>query len=561
MTSTLSLTYLAVSLARLTLCTLTSLSRSGLARSPRSRARHARLALTLNPHSHSTLTPRARSSRSHSRSTLTPRARSFGSRSLDRLACTRSSVIAIVWLSLALARPHLHRLLRLLGSKISILKMEKLIKHKKLRKVQKMLKNGKDTSWGRDPQAKLRSCLIKLLIESACVQPPVSQLSDCQPEIRPAFSHRVKTILKEPGKRGGAKKCEFIECDPLVQKGLHSTHLVVAILKWPEDLAMFFLGKKPSYQLAATELGKELVEKNLVYGGGNVGLMGLVSQAVYDGGRHVLGPSSSNSESDNSTLKLPSIPDTLYICIGLNKGKPGLLAHYMKWTRRGFHGDRGMVYIQTMLDHIALQNGDESTEGSSFEAMAAGMRTHGCRKHVEAHVVPMLETSANTPVPVPQEVARTYGIQELAPVPLETARLPGSLTLSLFGWSLIEYVVGARLRKAALLRAFGADRGALIDRIESWALTHHDEFGGLMRVARVTMKKKIVGGVWLKGTCDPNAFYASKLSIPCWGFQANLGIECHRNKPPEEEDDDVVGEQGLGVILLQPTSEAEPLGT
>ncbi|KAK9125450.1 hypothetical protein Scep_014296 [Stephania cephalantha] len=100
--------------------------------------------------------------------------------------------------------------------------VEKLIKHKKLRKVQKMLKNGKDTSWGRDPQAKLGSCLIKLLIESAYVQPPVSQLSDCQPEIRPAFSHRVKTILKEPGKRGGAKKCRFIECDPLVQKGLHS---------------------------------------------------------------------------------------------------------------------------------------------------------------------------------------------------------------------------------------------------------------------------------------------------------------------------------------------------
>lgn len=28
---------------------------------------------------------------------------------------------------------------------------------------------------------------------------------------------------------------------------------------------------------------------NLVYGGGSVGLMGLVSQAVHDGGRHVIG--------------------------------------------------------------------------------------------------------------------------------------------------------------------------------------------------------------------------------------------------------------------------------
>lgn len=33
------------------------------------------------------------------------------------------------------------------------------------------------------------------------------------------------------------------------------------------------------------------VERNidLVYGGGSIGLMGLISQAVYDGGRHVLG--------------------------------------------------------------------------------------------------------------------------------------------------------------------------------------------------------------------------------------------------------------------------------
>ncbi|MED6134377.1 Cytokinin riboside 5'-monophosphate phosphoribohydrolase log7 [Stylosanthes scabra] len=50
-------------------------------------------------------------------------------------------------------------------------------------------------------------------------------------------------------------------------------------------------GNKATYQEAAVELGKELVERriDLVYGGGSVGLMGLVSQAVHDGGRHVLG--------------------------------------------------------------------------------------------------------------------------------------------------------------------------------------------------------------------------------------------------------------------------------
>ncbi|CAN8298378.1 unnamed protein product [Cochlearia groenlandica] len=50
-------------------------------------------------------------------------------------------------------------------------------------------------------------------------------------------------------------------------------------------------GNKPSYQEAAIQLGNELVERriDLVYGGGSVGLMGLVSQAVHHGGRHVLG--------------------------------------------------------------------------------------------------------------------------------------------------------------------------------------------------------------------------------------------------------------------------------
>jgi predicted Rossmann-fold nucleotide-binding protein len=33
------------------------------------------------------------------------------------------------------------------------------------------------------------------------------------------------------------------------------------------------------------------VERNidLVYGGGSIGLMGLISQVVFDGGRHVIG--------------------------------------------------------------------------------------------------------------------------------------------------------------------------------------------------------------------------------------------------------------------------------
>ncbi|KAL2468527.1 Cytokinin riboside 5'-monophosphate phosphoribohydrolase LOG5 [Forsythia ovata] len=50
-------------------------------------------------------------------------------------------------------------------------------------------------------------------------------------------------------------------------------------------------GKRDCYKEAALELGEELVARrlDLVYGGGSIGLMGLVSQAVHNGGGHVLG--------------------------------------------------------------------------------------------------------------------------------------------------------------------------------------------------------------------------------------------------------------------------------
>ncbi|KAK2991170.1 hypothetical protein RJ640_015475 [Escallonia rubra] len=50
-------------------------------------------------------------------------------------------------------------------------------------------------------------------------------------------------------------------------------------------------GYKSSFSDATLELGKQLVERkiDLVYGGGSVGLMGLISQTVFNGGCHVLG--------------------------------------------------------------------------------------------------------------------------------------------------------------------------------------------------------------------------------------------------------------------------------
>uniref|UniRef100_A0A251RLM9 Cytokinin riboside 5'-monophosphate phosphoribohydrolase n=2 Tax=Helianthus annuus TaxID=4232 RepID=A0A251RLM9_HELAN len=50
-------------------------------------------------------------------------------------------------------------------------------------------------------------------------------------------------------------------------------------------------GHREVFSVAATELGDELVNRkiNLVYGGGSVGLMGMISQRVFDGGCRVLG--------------------------------------------------------------------------------------------------------------------------------------------------------------------------------------------------------------------------------------------------------------------------------
>uniref|UniRef100_A0A0A0KD03 cytokinin riboside 5'-monophosphate phosphoribohydrolase n=1 Tax=Cucumis sativus TaxID=3659 RepID=A0A0A0KD03_CUCSA len=50
-------------------------------------------------------------------------------------------------------------------------------------------------------------------------------------------------------------------------------------------------GKRNCYREAAVELARELVSRrlDLVYGGGSIGLMGLVSREVHNGGGHVIG--------------------------------------------------------------------------------------------------------------------------------------------------------------------------------------------------------------------------------------------------------------------------------
>lgn len=41
------------------------------------------------------------------------------------------------------------------------------------------------------------SHLIELLMQTAYIQPPADQLADCPPDVRPAFVHSLRTVVKE----------------------------------------------------------------------------------------------------------------------------------------------------------------------------------------------------------------------------------------------------------------------------------------------------------------------------------------------------------------------------
>ncbi|KAH9707793.1 DNA-directed RNA polymerase [Citrus sinensis] len=106
-----------------------------------------------------------------------------------------------------------------------------LIKKQKLRQVRGIVKGHVDLKpWGQDALVKVGCRLIQLLMETAYIQPPVDQLGDSPPDIRPAFVHTLKSFTKEAlkGRRYGV-----IECDPLVRKGLEKTALdTLGSTKW-----------------------------------------------------------------------------------------------------------------------------------------------------------------------------------------------------------------------------------------------------------------------------------------------------------------------------------------
>ncbi|CAK9316793.1 unnamed protein product [Citrullus colocynthis] len=107
-------------------------------------------------------------------------------------------------------------------------KVTKLMKQQKLQQVKMIVKEHDDLKpWGQDVHVKVGCRLIQLLMETAYIQPPVDQLGDGPPDIRPAFVHTLKTITKEAQKT--SRRYGVIECDPLVRRGLEKTarHMVI----------------------------------------------------------------------------------------------------------------------------------------------------------------------------------------------------------------------------------------------------------------------------------------------------------------------------------------------
>ncbi|KAA8547865.1 hypothetical protein F0562_004294 [Nyssa sinensis] len=107
-----------------------------------------------------------------------------------------------------------------------------LMKKQKLNAVRQIVKEQDGSKpWGQDAKAKVGSRLIELLIQTAYIQPPAGQLVDGPPDIRPAFVHALKTVVRETAKT--SRRYGVIECDPLVLKGLERTARYMVIPYMP----------------------------------------------------------------------------------------------------------------------------------------------------------------------------------------------------------------------------------------------------------------------------------------------------------------------------------------
>ncbi|XP_057996187.1 DNA-directed RNA polymerase 1B, mitochondrial isoform X2 [Hevea brasiliensis] len=107
-------------------------------------------------------------------------------------------------------------------------KVTKLMKKQKVQQLRGLVKDHDDSlPWGQEAHVKVGCRLIQLLIETAYIQPPIDQLGDGLPDIRPAFMHTLKNVVKDTQKT--SRRYGVIECDPLVRRGLEKSarHMVI----------------------------------------------------------------------------------------------------------------------------------------------------------------------------------------------------------------------------------------------------------------------------------------------------------------------------------------------
>ncbi|KAI3423445.1 DNA-directed RNA polymerase, partial [Psidium guajava] len=133
-------------------------------------------------------------------------------------------------------------------------KVSTLMKKQKVLQVRGLVKAQDESKpWSQENHVKIGCRLIQLLLETAYIQPPIDQLGDGPPDVRPAFTHVLKTLTKDAQK--GSRRYGVIECDPLVRRGLEisARHMVIPYMpmlvppvQWTgyDKGAYFFL---PSY--------------------------------------------------------------------------------------------------------------------------------------------------------------------------------------------------------------------------------------------------------------------------------------------------------------------------
>lgn len=275
--------------------------------------------------------------------------------------------------------------------------------------------------------------------------------------------------------------------------------------------------------------------------------------------------------------------------------------------RRSYRADAGNLYIQTLENHIgkvlrlwrATQNGwnailipydngkgwesldkaiynggqpvkqqDDDQRPPHREATHRGNQPPSINTHHKGNHMNQRPKVQGVTVPC-VVVNEPQGTQPIKDWHLAVVVFKAAPT---FSWNLLEFVFGAGLGRSISLQPFGEDRaillccsveeksqiinqgkligGALIDKIESWAMNHHADrclvctnewicieglplnfwhsnlyqaiglkFGGLLQVAQCTQQKQMIGGAWLKVKGNPNQFYPAKSPLRAEDFR------------------------------------------